>query len=68
MIISVDTVGQSSSEHVPSSLSIGDHWLLQQNKKYKSNTTNTPELDNYLTVNFEFLATSFVGRNFQVLK
>ena len=63
----LQAVGQSSSEPVTSNLSMGDRWLLQRNKKHKSNTTNTSELDNYLTVNFEFPTESFVGKNFQVL-
>ena len=63
----LQSVGQYNSDHVPSSLSIGDRWLLLRNKKHKSNTTNNPELDNYLTVNFEFSAKSIVGKNFQVL-
>ena len=63
----LQAVGQSSNKPVPLRINIGDRWLLQRNKKHKSNTTNTPELDNYLTANFEIPAKSIVGKNFQVL-
>ena len=40
---------------------------MQQNKKARDTTTNNPELDNYLSINFEFSTESLVSKNFKIL-
>ena len=65
------TLGQSSSSEpvIQTRLSAGDRWLLQRNKKFRdTTTTNNPELDNYLSTNFEFSNESLCSKNFKILE
>ena len=64
------TLGESSSSEpvIQTRLSAGDRWLLQRNKKARDTVTNNPELDNYLSTNFEFSTEILVSKNFKILE